>query len=97
MMETIAVAILGLNGTLVGALIWLLKSTFTRLFGNDKDQGILSKFNLTLVSLNEDVQENTRAIRELRDYQKQHARSQQEANDTLAQILRQQKETGQAG
>ena len=92
-METLAVAILGLNGTLVGALIWLLKVSFTRLFGNAEAPGILNEFNSTFQSLNADVQENTRAIRELRDYQKQHARCQQEANDTLAKILEHQQET----
>lgn len=91
-METLAVAILGINGTLVGCLIWLLKLVFSKLFGNDKDPGILNTFNATFQSLNEDVQENTRAIRELRDYQKQHARCQQEANDTLAKILEHQQE-----
>ncbi len=91
-METLAIAILGLNGTLVGALIWLLKTSFTRLFGSADDPGILKQFNTTFQSLNADVQENTRAIRELRDYQKQHARSQREANETLAQILQHQQE-----
>jgi len=95
--ETLAVAILGLNGTLIGCLVWLLKTVFTRLFGNEKDPGILHTFNTTFESLNADVQENTQAIRELRDYQRQHARSQREANDTLAEILKHQKETGTAG
>ena len=64
-MDTVTAAILGINGTLVGSLIWLLKITFTRLFGSNGDPGILNKFNNTFQSLNEDVQENTRAIREL--------------------------------
>jgi hypothetical protein len=62
------------------------------LFGNAQDPGILHTFNNTFQSLNEDVQENTRAIRELRDYQKQHAKCQREANHTLAQILKHQQE-----
>lgn len=64
-METLAVAILGLNGTLIAALIWLLKATFTRLFGNDRDPGLFLKMNTTLQAMNTDIQENTAAIREL--------------------------------
>ena len=64
-METLAVAILGLNATLIGSLIWIIKALFTKVFGNDKDPGILTRFNSTLQSMNEDIRENTIAIREL--------------------------------
>lgn len=71
-METIITAILGLNATLVGALIWVVKAVL----------GKLSK----------DIQDNTKATHELRDYQIKHARTQQQTNETLAELLRVQKE-----
>ena len=64
-METLAVAILGINGTLVGCLIWLLKATFTKLFGSDTDPGLVIKLNTTMQSMNTDIKANTVAILEL--------------------------------
>ena len=73
-METLAVAILGLNGTLIGALIWMLKTLFTKMFGNGERPGILDRFNATMQSMNADIRENTVAIRELQRLLKGTAR-----------------------
>ena len=74
MMEALAVAILGINGTLIGALIWLLKITFSRLFGSSEQPGIISMVNATLQSMNADIRENTVAIRELQRIFKEQTR-----------------------
>lgn len=75
-MEGVVAAILGLNATLVGALIWMLKHIFTRLFGSEKDPGLVSSVNMTLQSMNTDIKENTAAIRELKTIIKENTHGQ---------------------
>lgn len=66
-MEALITAIVGLNVTLVGALVWLLKASFTRFFGNANDPGIISQFNATLQTMTVDIKENTSVIRGLQE------------------------------
>lgn len=80
-MDSVTAALMALNGTLIGALVWALKTLITRLFGNGReDQGVAGAF-LT------DLQQNTQAIRELRDYQREHARAQAQTTETLSELL----------
>lgn len=85
-MDPVNTALLGLTTTLIGVLIWALKTLITRLFGTGRDdKGVVGAFL-------EDLEENTEAIRELRDYQKQHARA---LND-LTTFLREETARGTA-
>jgi hypothetical protein len=80
-MDPTTAAIVGLNATLVGVLVWALKTLITRLFGDGRqDRGAIGAFL-------EDLEENTKAIRELRDYQRDHARAQVETKEALRELL----------
>lgn len=84
-MTTVALAIIGLNGTLIGGLLWVLKFFVKKLFGNGTVRGLLPDFLESFRGMHGDIRENTQAIRDLRQ-------TQDEANETLREILQYQKE-----
>jgi len=65
-METIAVAIIGLNATLIGAMIWVLKFVAVKIFGSNGKEGAFAAFSATLKQMNDDIRESTVAIHEMR-------------------------------
>jgi len=65
-METIAVAIIGLNATLIGAMIWVLKFVAVKVFGSNGKEGAFAAFSATLKQMNDDIRESTVAIHEMR-------------------------------
>jgi hypothetical protein len=82
-MDTLSAAIVGLNVTLVGALIWVLRYGILKLFGAEGKRGVVGELNDTLQEMNTDIRENTLAIREFTS-------TQVETNRTLQAILREQ-------
>jgi hypothetical protein len=84
-MTTITVTILGINGTLIGALVWFLKFIITKLFGNGNRKGLLPDFLESFRGMHGDIRENTQAIRDLQQ-------TQDAANETLLEILQHQKQ-----
>ena len=82
-MDTLSTAIVGLNVTLVGALIWVLRYGILKLFGAEGKKGVVGELNDTLQEMNSDIKEQTLAIREVTSVQT-------ETNRTLQAILEKQ-------
>lgn len=87
-MEGVVVTLVGILGALVTGFLWFLKFLARKLFGKEgsEDHGLLG--NLVV-----ELRQNTESIRELRDYQKEHARAQRETNQTLQDLLQATRET----
>lgn len=83
-MEQALLATLGILAALVAGL---LKSLHTS----------QKTFSTTIGGLVDELRQNTESIRELRDYQKEHARAQRETNQTLQELLQLQRKEATNG